>query len=376
MTRDGRYRTSTRCFGMPRPTLPPRAGADDWSLMLYTSGTTASQRACRAGTAPSAPRHSPMWRRISTRTASARSASCRSITPWACARCWPWRWSTALRVPARALSRAALALIDARAGDQPLSRADALPRSRASPGFAGDRRQLGAQARLCRRADDRRAAEATAGGVQARTVRQSLRLVGDLYLHHRAERAGEAGLRGTRRHQPAHPRREARRAIADESPRSARKARSSRFCPATRRSRAIGAGRTPTRGRCATAGISPATPAISTRDGDLFVTGRVDDMIITGGENVSPVEIEALPVAASGGVARSPSSACRTSAGARSSPPSSSAAHAVDPDGARRVLPRVGARRFQAAAALCLCRRNPEIAGRQASAPQARCRRV
>ena len=30
------------------------------------------------------------------------------------------------------------------------------------------------------------------------------------------------------------------------------------------------------------------------RDGDLFVTGRVDDMIITGGENVSPVEIESL----------------------------------------------------------------------------------
>ena len=27
-------------------------------------------------------------------------------------------------------------------------------------------------------------------------------------------------------------------------------------------------------------------------DGDLFVTGRADDMIITGGENVSPVEVE------------------------------------------------------------------------------------
>jgi len=28
------------------------------------------------------------------------------------------------------------------------------------------------------------------------------------------------------------------------------------------------------------------------QDGDIFVTGRVDDMIITGGENVSPVEVE------------------------------------------------------------------------------------
>jgi 2-furoate---CoA ligase len=30
------------------------------------------------------------------------------------------------------------------------------------------------------------------------------------------------------------------------------------------------------------------------RDGDIFVTGRVDDMIITGGENVLPAEIESL----------------------------------------------------------------------------------
>jgi 2-furoate---CoA ligase len=29
-------------------------------------------------------------------------------------------------------------------------------------------------------------------------------------------------------------------------------------------------------------------------DGDVFVTGRVDDMIITGGENVSPGEIESV----------------------------------------------------------------------------------
>ena len=30
------------------------------------------------------------------------------------------------------------------------------------------------------------------------------------------------------------------------------------------------------------------------RDGDLYVTGRVDDMIISGGENISPVDIESL----------------------------------------------------------------------------------
>jgi len=29
-------------------------------------------------------------------------------------------------------------------------------------------------------------------------------------------------------------------------------------------------------------------------DGDLFVTGRVDDMIISGGENISPVDIESV----------------------------------------------------------------------------------
>ena len=30
-------------------------------------------------------------RRTFTLMANARSASCRSITPWACARFWPWR---------------------------------------------------------------------------------------------------------------------------------------------------------------------------------------------------------------------------------------------------------------------------------------------
>jgi 2-furoate---CoA ligase len=30
------------------------------------------------------------------------------------------------------------------------------------------------------------------------------------------------------------------------------------------------------------------------QEGDLFVTGRVDDMIISGGENISPVDIESV----------------------------------------------------------------------------------
>ena len=58
---------------------------------LYVRHDRAGRRACRAASAPSAPRRSRMSRRISIARASARSASCRSITPWACARCWRCR---------------------------------------------------------------------------------------------------------------------------------------------------------------------------------------------------------------------------------------------------------------------------------------------
>ena len=116
-----------------------------------------------------------------------------------------------------------------RARDQSLSGADALSRSRSSSAVRGKRHELGAQARLCRRADDRRASEETAGGIQARPVRQSLRLVGNLYFHHRPERAGKARLRRPRRHQPDGARGEARRQFGRRDRRaSARKARSSR----------------------------------------------------------------------------------------------------------------------------------------------------
>ena len=61
-------------------------------------------------------------------------------------------------------------------------------------------------------------------------------------------------------------------------------------------------------------------------DGDLFVTGRVDDMIITGGENVSPVEIESCLSLHDGGVGGCGRRARRRALGQGRRRPSSSAA--------------------------------------------------
>ena len=100
--------------------------------------------------------------------------------------------------------------------------------------FKRDRRQLGAQDRLRRRVDDRRAAQGVAGGVQARAVRQSLRLVGNLHLHHRPERAEQARLRRPRRHQPDGARGAARRVVAGRD-RQARRGRRDHRAAAGRR---------------------------------------------------------------------------------------------------------------------------------------------
>ncbi len=106
------------------------------------------------------------------------------------------------------------------------------------------------------------------------------------------------------------------------------------------------------------------------RDGDLFVTGRVDDMIITGGENVSPVEIEsclslhpAVSEVAVVGLADERWGKIVAAFVKRSA--------SVDHGELDAILPRLGACQLQASAPLRLRRGDPEIAGRQAAAAQA-----
>ena len=89
-----------------------------------------------------------------------------------------------------------------------------------------------------------------------------------------------------------HPRGEARRRVARRDRRRGEEGEIIALLRATKPSRAIGAGPTPTPRRCAHGWYFTGDTGYFDADGDLFVTGRVDDMIITGGENVSPVEIE------------------------------------------------------------------------------------
>jgi 2-furoate---CoA ligase len=104
-------------------------------------------------------------------------------------------------------------------------------------------------------------------------------------------------------------------------------------------------------------------------DGDLFVTGRVDDMIISGGENISPVEIESClslhPAVSEVAVVGLADERWGKIVAAFVKPRRGRAGRA------RQILSRVRARQFQAAAPLRVRQGDPKIAGRQAPAPQA-----
>ena len=84
--------------------------------------------------------------------------------------------------------------------------------------------------------------------------------------------------------------------------------------------------------RSSTAGTTPATPARIDEDGYLYIRDRYKDMIISGGENMYPAEVESalleLPERAGGGRHRR----ARPARGARSAWPSSSPPPAPPPD--------------------------------------------
>ena len=274
----------------------PRADADDLSLILYTSGTTGKAEG-RAAPSPrtNAPARSRTSRRTCTGTASARSASCRSITRWACARCFRWRSSMASSSAcARWTARLALDSIAKHALTclylVPTLYHDLLARSRLREhrylsvtklGFAGAPMNDGLLKRL------------------------SAAFKPELFVNHYGssevytfsidqDATKKPGSAGTRGHQHAPARRQARREVA-------------------RRSRGRGEeGQiiADLLGDEAFEGYwnRPDADAKSLRDGwyftgdtgyfdedgDLYVSGRVDDMIISGGENISPVDIESV----------------------------------------------------------------------------------
>ena len=97
-------------------------------------------------------------------------------------------------------------------------------------------------------------------------------------------------------------------------------------------------------------------------DGDLFVTGRVDDMMISGGENVMPVEIESVlslhPGGRGGGGGGTPRRAARPAHHRLRHPPRRGGR-----GDARRVLQGVGAGRLQAPPGVRVRALDPEVAG-------------
>ena len=106
-------------------------------------------------------------------------------------------------------------------------------------------------------------------------------------------------------------------------------------------------------------------------DGELYVVGRVDDMIISGGENIYPEEVESAlarcPGVASAAVIGVPGRTARQPR--RRLCRAGVARGIVRAD--RRRLPRDRARPFQAAARVCVRQGDPALGVRQAVAPQA-----
>ena len=350
----------------------PRASAEAWSVMLYTSGTTAQAqgraappaRRTRRGARPCGA-ESLSDRRAHARRHAALSHHGRALAAGDVAD------RRRVRLPAALRRRPGAGADRGRADHQSLSGADALPRPAASRALHGRRRQLGAQARLRRRLDDRRPAQATA-------PRHSSRSCSSITTARR--RSTPSPSTRTRPPSPAPP-------AAPASTRwsawcGSAPARRTRSCRRGEEGEIIAllAGDESFEGYWR----RPDADAKALRDGwyftgdtgyfdadgDLFVTGRVDDMIITGGENVSPVEIESClslhPAVSEVAVVGLPDERWGKIVAAFVK-----RRHPVSQDDLDQFCRDLGARQLQAAAPLRVRRGHPEIAGRQALAPQA-----
>ena len=252
--------------GARRRDAAPRADAEAWSVMLYTSGTTAQpkgvprrQRAERAAALAHVAQNlyahgertlgvMPLYHTMGVRSLLAMSLIGGAFV------CLP-----------RFDVRARCELIEAREDHQPLSGADALSRPRPSRALRRDRRRSVRKLGFA-------GAPMTDGLLKA--LHAAFRP--ELFVNHYG--SSEIYTFTIDQNAPAKPGSAGRAGInqmmrvvrlgaaPDEIAAAGRGRRDHRASRrATRPSRATGGGRTPTPRRCATAGTSPATPAISTR---------------------------------------------------------------------------------------------------------------
>ena len=250
------------------------------SLLLYTSGTTGrpkgvprSHAADRAGAWSQALQHGYAWRDRTLgvmplyHTMGIHSLLAMHLVGGCFVPQPRWDAGEALR-------------LDRGAADHvPVPRADALPRPRPPPGRSRGGRLLGARARLRRRSDDVDPRPALRRRLPAGGLRQPLRLDRDLHVHDRT--------RPGRRSRGAPAAR-----LSTRGSGSTRAARSSCISARTRRSRRYW-NRPDADAKAMRDGwYRTGDTGHLDEDGDLWLDGRVDDMIVSGGENIHPLEVE------------------------------------------------------------------------------------
>ena len=230
---------------------------------------------------------------------------------------------------------------------------------------------------LCRHGHDAGAGRALPGAVQARRIRQLLRVERNLHLYVSAiicdakpGCAGRAGINQVIRVVIADATTtDRRRSAARRAGRDRRQHGEPRgFCrllEAARRRRQGDSGPL----------VPHRRPRAFDEDGELFVVGRVDDMIISGGENIYPEEVEDVlarsPLVAGAAVVGMPDERLGSRWWRSSSRPS--AIH--HPSSSTRPAWK-RARPLQAARGIRAGQGDPALGFRQAAAPQAAHRRI